>query len=85
LPKKVKQFATIGSFEEFISRRFQTLVISHCKTQNVEGALFSQAMVDFLMSRVKAGGKVIVIGKQASLNEAWKSTFLVKGTEVIER
>lgn len=85
MPKKVKAFSTIGSFEEFISRRFQTLVISHCKTQNVEGPLFSQAMVDFLMSRLKPGGKIMIIGKKESLNQAWKASFIHKGTEMIER
>jgi len=54
LPKKVKGFLNIGSFEEFISRRFNTLVISHCKTDNMDqaGPLFSQAMVEFLLSRL---------------------------------
>ena len=54
LPKKVKQFSTIGSFEEFISQRFNTLIISHCKTENIEkgGPLFSLPMIEFLLSRL---------------------------------
>lgn len=90
MPKKVKNFGTIGSFEEFISRRFNTLVISHCKTENIEtaGPLFSQPMVEFLMSRLnhgQAGLKVIVIGKKASLNQVWENQFANKNAEIIER
>jgi hypothetical protein len=40
LPKKIRNFQTVGSFEDFIGLRFNTLIISHCKTENPTGALF---------------------------------------------
>ena len=90
LPKKLKQFQTIGSFEDFVSRRYKTLVISHCKTSKIDsaGALFSQAMIDFIMSRVSRTEKdaqVIVIGKKTAMNQVWRTTFAGKGAEIVER
>ncbi len=43
LPKKLQKFETIGSFEDFISNRFSTIVVSHCRTEGIDtaGPLFS--------------------------------------------
>ena len=73
-----------------MSRRFKTLVISHCKTAKVDsaGALFSEAMIEFIMSRVsktEKDAKIIVIGKKAAMNHVWKTTFAGKGAEIVER
>ena len=89
MPKKLKQFQTIGSFEDFVSRRFKTIVVSHCKTLNVEsgGPLFSHGMIEFILSRVvqSADTRVIVIAKQDGINQVWKHTFTGKNVELIER
>ena len=33
LGKKISKFATIGSFEDFVSRRFSTIIVSMVRTQ----------------------------------------------------
>jgi len=90
LPKKLKQFQTVGSFEDFIGLRFTTLIISHCKTENPTGALFDQQMIDYLMSKLKIGQpekelKIFLIAKASCLNQVWKDAFVTKNTEMISR
>lgn len=86
LPKKLSKFETIGSFEDFISTQFSTIVISHCRSEGIDtaGPLFSQAMIEFVLSRLKAkNAKVIVIGKLSALNQVWRTTFAGKQAEMV--
>jgi len=84
LPTKTSQFQMIGSFEDFMSRKFKTIMISVCRTGSQEGSLFSPKMLKFILSRLESDSKVICIGKSASLSEEWKSVLL-HGAELIER
>mmetsp|Transcript_11624 Transcript_11624/g.14693 ORF Transcript_11624/g.14693 Transcript_11624/m.14693 type:complete len:98 (+) Transcript_11624:1908-2201(+) len=72
LGKKISKFGTIGSFEDFVSRRFSTIIVSLVRTRNFDnaGTLFNQAkLIEFLLSRVQADeekgepGKIIIISK----------------------
>ena len=55
LGKELSTFATIGSFEDFLSRRYSTIIVSLVRTSSFEELgghlLNSQEMIDFLMSR----------------------------------
>ena len=94
LPKQISSFSTIGSFEEFVSRKFKTIIVSVCKTEDFEelgGPLLnSQEIVDFLISRValpvgNEASKIVIISKSESLNDLWRKTFYeAEGVEIIE-
>ena len=75
--KKVKEAfknTEIGSFDDFMSRHFDTVIVSLCKTSHVEkygGPLLNNPLnVDFLKSR--ATKKLVIISKESSLNKLWK-------------
>ena len=83
LGKKISKFNTIGSFEDFVSTKFSTIIVSLTRTKSFSehgGALFnSQELIDYLMSRVttKIAGDahIIVISKAEALNDIWKNAF----------
>ena len=92
LPEFLQSFQTIGSFEDFVSRTFKTIVISLCKTDDVSetgGTVLNSAKtLEFVLSRLdtetsSAKGKakqstptIIVVGNKKSLNPLWKKAFL---------
>ncbi len=68
MTKKVKNrfgSAEIGSFDDFVSRYFDTIVISHCKTEKTSstaGPLLNNNLnIQFIKSR--ATKKIVIIGK----------------------
>ena len=77
IPEKLKNFSEIGSFDEFLSRSFKNVIVSHCKTKNVAkqgGPLLNDARnVEFIKSR--SNGEIIVFGKAKALNSLWKTEF----------
>ena len=85
LGKKLSCFGTIGSFEDFLSRRYSTIIVSLVRTSNFEeegGPLLnSQELIEFLMSRTcndESTGKpakIIIISKSEVLNAIWKDKF----------
>ncbi|CDW81163.1 UNKNOWN [Stylonychia lemnae] len=76
-PEELKAFAQFGSFDEYVSQTYKTLIISVCKTKNIAkngGPLLnSQLNVDFLKTR--AVEKIIVFGRAKSLNALWRNEF----------
>ena len=77
IDKEVKEAfknTEIGSFDDFMSRHFDTVIVSLCKTQDVEkhgGPLLNNSLnVDFLKSR--ATKKLVIISKESSINGLWK-------------
>ena len=71
------QVSNIGAFDEFVSRTFDTIIVSMCKTKNVTrlgGPLLNNPLnVQYLKSR--ALKRIIVIGKAKALNALWKAEF----------
>jgi hypothetical protein len=67
----------IGAFDELVSRTFDTIIISVCKTKNIAKSggplLNNQLNIDFLKSRCNK--KFVIIGKAKALNTLWKSEF----------
>lgn len=63
----------IGAIDDFLSRTFDTVVVSLCKTKNIErtgGPLLNNPLnIDYLKSR--ALKKLVVIGKSRALPEIW--------------
>jgi len=82
---KLSSFATIGSFEDFLSRRYSTIIVSLVRTSSfaeLGGHLLnSQELIDFLMSRAcedpvtGQAAKIIIISKSEALNALWKDKF----------
>jgi hypothetical protein len=68
----------IGAFDELVSRTFDTIIISICKTKNIAkqgGPLLNNPLnIEFLKSRCTK--KFVVIGKAKGLNPLWKTEFL---------
>lgn len=95
LGKKISKFATIGSLEDFLSRRYSTIIVSMVRTQPFAehgGALLnSQDLIDFLKSRVKTDGpsgpgEIVVISKSECLNDLWRNAFYsASNVNVIEQ
>ena len=56
LGKKLNTFSNIGSFEDFLSRRYSTIIVSLVRTANFEEAgaplLNSERLIEFLLSRL---------------------------------
>ncbi len=84
LSKKLSSFGTIGSFEDFVSLRFNTVIVSLVRTKSFaeSGEIYnSQQMIDFLFSRLQNStesalpAKIIVISKASALNDLWKDKF----------
>jgi hypothetical protein len=73
----------IGSFDDFISRTFDNVVVSLCKTKNIEkqgGPLLNNPLnVEYLKSRTIK--KLIVISKSRGLPEIWKKEIIQKAKE----
>ena len=93
LPKKLVDFATIGSFEDFISQQYSTIIVSLVRSESFEetgGALMnSQKLIDFFESRVKLSAekasRIVILGKISALNSLWKEAFYsAKGVQLIE-
>ena len=90
----VSELTTFGSFEEFVSRTFNTIVVSVCKTQDFEekgGPLLNdQRVIDFLLSRLappkeNEDRKIVIVGKSAAFNQLWKKAFVeAEGVERME-
>jgi hypothetical protein len=83
LPKSLKGFGAIGSFEDFVSCQYETVIVSLCKTEvdavMQKPMLSSTQVIAFLKSRVfmdSADPKIVVIGKAASLPSEWRKEFL---------
>ncbi|TNV82488.1 hypothetical protein FGO68_gene10529 [Halteria grandinella] len=78
-----KQLTDIGAFDEFVSRTFDTIIVSVTKTKNVTkygGPLLNNPNVlEYLKSRCLK--KIIVIGKASALNPLWKAEFYEKSKE----
>jgi hypothetical protein len=76
----VRNFIEVGSFEEFVSRQFTTVIVSFCKTKNVVkqgGPLLNNAgIIEFLKKRAKK--QIVIFGKAKSLNPIWKNEFYEK-------
>jgi len=55
VPKSLSNFTEIGSFDEFVSRTFRTVVVSMAKTKNMGKTggplLNSSSNVEFIKSR----------------------------------
>ena len=70
----------IGAFDELVSRTFDTIIVSICKTKQVTktgGPLLNNPLnVEFLKSRCLK--RFVVIGKAKSLNALWKNEFYEK-------
>ena len=91
----LSSFSRVGSIEDFVSRTFSTVMVSMCKTADIEekgGSILNSAhVVDFLLSRLDVGpgkgpGKLIVFAKSESLNDLWRKAFYeAEGVEIIER
>ena len=79
LGKKLNKFSTIGSFEDFVSRRFNTIIVSLVRTESFAehgGPLLnSQELIDFLLSRANESAQIIIISKADALNDMWRSAF----------
>ena len=77
---KRKLNGDIGAFDEIVSRVFDTVIVSICKTKglvNSGGPLLNNKLnVDYLKSR--ASQRIIVIGKSRTLNPLWRSQFYDK-------
>jgi hypothetical protein len=73
----------IGAFDDFMSRQFDTVIVSICKTKNIAklgGPLLNNPLnIDYLKSR--AVKKLIVIGKAKALNAVWKHGILEPAKE----
>ena len=85
---------TFGSFEDFVSSTFNTIIVSVCKTEDFEekgGPLLNDPrVVDFLMSRLSPAKenedrKIVIVGKSDAFNQLWKKSFVdVAGVERME-
>jgi len=68
----------IGAFDELVSRTFDNIIISICKTKDIAkqaGPLLNNPLnIEFLKSRCTK--KFVVIGKAKALNALWKTEFL---------
>mmetsp|Transcript_19962 Transcript_19962/g.14418 ORF Transcript_19962/g.14418 Transcript_19962/m.14418 type:complete len:109 (+) Transcript_19962:2173-2499(+) len=86
LKKQLKTFETIGAIDEFVSRSFDTVILSHCKTKDVENTagplLNTKEVIDYIKSRCKS--KLIVFGRAQALNSIWKQNCYNLANEVIE-
>ena len=75
----ISKFNKIGSFEDFISRRYKTIIVSLVRTKPFAehgGPLMnSQALIDYLKSRAAPGGKIVIISKEEALNDIWRNAF----------
>jgi hypothetical protein len=73
----------IGSFDDFMSRTFDNVVVSLCKTKNIEklgGPLLNNPQnVEFLKSRTTR--KLIFISKTRGLPQIWKQEIVEKAKE----
>ena len=83
LPKSLRGFGAIGSFEDFVSCQYETVIVSLCKTESdavmQKPMLSSAQVIAFLKSRVSldtSDPKIVVIGKAASLPSEWRKEFL---------
>lgn len=78
--RKLCTFSTVGSFEDFVSRRFSSIIVSMVRTESFTekgGPLLnSQDLIDFLMSRVTDNANIVIISKAGVLNDIWKDAFL---------
>lgn len=74
---KLKKFSEIGSFDEFVSNRYSTVMVSVCKTKNIvktAGPLLNNPLnIDYLKSR--STKQIIIFGKAKALNALWKNEF----------
>jgi len=83
LPKGLKHFGNIGSFEDFVSCQYETVIVSLCKTEDdavmQKPLLSSRTVINFLKTRVQKDApepKLVIVGKTASLPEVWRQEFL---------
>jgi hypothetical protein len=83
LPKSLKNFETIGSFEDFVSCHYETVIVSLCKTEQDavmdKPMLSSHTVVDFLKSRVRmdtSEPKLIIVGKAEAVPMTLRQEFL---------
>lgn len=80
-----KHFAggEIGAFDEFVSRTFDTIVVSQTKTKNivkVGGPLLNNPLnLEYLKSRCSK--RIVVIGKANALNPLWRHEFYDKSKQ----
>ena len=81
----VSGLTTFGSFEDFVSRTFNTVIVSVCKTEDFEdkgGPLLNDPrVVEFLLSRLappkeNEERKIVIVGKSDSFNELWRNAFV---------
>lgn len=76
----MSQFSTIGSFEDFVSRKFNSIIVSMVRTESFAekgGPLLnSQDLIDFLLSRANDSANIIIISKAEALNNIWRNAFL---------
>ena len=94
LHEDVSGLTTFGSFEDFVSRTFNTIIVSVCKTEDFEergGPLLNDPrVVEFLLSRLappkeNEERKIVIIGKSDSFNELWRKAFVeAQGVERME-
>ena len=94
LHEDVSGLTTFGSFEDFVSRTFNTIIVSVCKTEDFENKggplLNDKRVVDFLLSRLappkeNEERKLVVIGRSDSFNQLWKESFVqAPGVERME-
>lgn len=80
----------IGSFEDFVSCSFETVIVSLCKTEDdlvmQKPILSSKTVIDFIKTRVTGpNANLIVVGKTSSLPEEWRKEFVEdKSTQMLE-
>ena len=92
MPKGLKTFGMIGSFEDFVSCSFDIVIVSLCKTEDdavmQKAMLSSEQVIDFVKARVDRDAnepKLVVVGKAATVPRVWKKEFLEdKQTQVLE-
>ena len=78
LPKAILNSIVIGSFEDFLSCTFDTVIVSFCKTEvdNVmqKPLLSSLNVIEFLKTRVAVDvqdTKLVIVAKAECLPEHW--------------
>ena len=73
----------IGSFEDFVSCKYETVIVSLCKTEQdlimSKPMIASKTVIEFLKSRVELDSKdpkLVVFSKSGSLPSEWRQELL---------
>ena len=72
----------IGAFDDFLSRTFDTVLVSMCKTKKVAkpGSILSNPLVvEFLLTR--STKRLVIFANSKSLNAQWRKEFYDKSKE----